>query len=151
RLGLAELGHPGDPRDLGNDVLTTGDAQVDRIARGEAQLVDGVDVTRVGDRDLQAVAGQRDRDGDSALERPDGDAVGQLGRYGGTGDVDVGQAVAPGECHADTFCRGDALRLERLRERAGARFPSCRCEPVAADELGDGYELGHQVGDGAET
>jgi hypothetical protein len=49
----------GGPRELANrdeDVLTRGDAELERVPRREPQLVDAVEIRRVGNRDAQVFA-----------------------------------------------------------------------------------------------
>jgi hypothetical protein len=53
--GAERLRRAGEPAQLVRDVLARRDAQRDRLAAGEPQRVDPVDVLRVGDRDAEGV------------------------------------------------------------------------------------------------
>ena len=49
--GAEGLGGADEPADLGEDVVARRDGELERVARREPELVDAVDVGRVGDRD----------------------------------------------------------------------------------------------------
>ena len=51
--GAEGLGRADEPAELDHDVVARGDAELEREARREPELVDRVDVRRVGDRDAQ--------------------------------------------------------------------------------------------------
>ena len=66
--GAERLGGAGEPAELGEDVVARGDAELERVARREPQLVDPLDVAGIGDRDAQRAVLERVRDRDDALE-----------------------------------------------------------------------------------
>ena len=150
RLGLEHLRSPRDLADLGEDVVAARNADLDRVAAGEPELVDAVDVARVGDRDPEPVALPRDGDRDDALERQQRDELGRVRRHPLLLEVDERQVVAPGERSRDALGLSVALVAQRLGERAGAGTASGRGEPVAWDDLGRRDELGDEIGDGVE-
>ena len=63
------------PLELGHDVVARRDAELERVLRREPQLVDGMEVPGIGDRDAEDVVVDRVRDGDRALERLDRDQL----------------------------------------------------------------------------
>ena len=99
---VVEDGGEGDVRpaqapDLDHDVLERRDGELDREPRGQAQLVDPVDVVGIGERDPQRVLVDRVGDRADPLEHGERDELGRLGRDAGHGQVDERQAVALGE------------------------------------------------------
>ena len=76
RLGLHRLALAGEALELRQDLLTVCDADLDGVPGREPQLVDAVDVLRVGDGDAQLVVGAGHRHGDHALQRLQRDQLG---------------------------------------------------------------------------
>ena len=77
-----------EPLQLGEDVVARRDDELERVLRGQAELVDGVQVPGIGDRDPQDVALELVRDRDRALERLHRD---QLRRVDGDADAPGGR------------------------------------------------------------
>ena len=98
--GIHRLGGARQPADLGEHVFSRGDEELDRVPRGEAELVEAVHVLRVGDRDLEvaAVGGERDRA--DALEHRQRDDLRRLGVDARDREVDERQLVLLGERRA---------------------------------------------------
>ena len=78
RAGAERLRGARQPAQLGEDVLARGDAELERIAGREPELVEALDVPRLGDRDAQRAAVERERDRDDALEHGQRDQLGGL-------------------------------------------------------------------------
>ncbi len=118
------------------------------MAGAEAELIDAVQVGRVGDRDHEGVAAEPVRDGDDALEHVQRDeACGRLVHFR-EGEVDEGELMAGGEDPGDAVARGDALLDERLGEGAGLPSASADdCELVGRHELRGGEQVGHELGE----
>ena len=125
----------GAPLELGEDVVAARDPEIDLVARREPELVDAVDVAGVGDRDAQPVVARDDRDRDDALQCPQRDELGGVGRDALFLEIDEREAVAAGERPCDAVDLRVALVPERLGERAGACPAARGREPVARDEL----------------
>ncbi len=132
------------PLELGQDVVSGGDAEIERMLRREAKLVDGVQVPGIGDRDLEDVALERVRHRHGALERLHRD---QLRRVDGDPDgmeVDDRKVVPDGQHAGDAVGGRDALVDQRLRDRRAVRPPAhgrararrARREPCARADRG---------------
>ena len=144
-LGLVEVGdvadergvhRPGgtrEPPQLGEDVVLGGDEELDRQARGEAQLVEAAHVLRVGDRELEvgAVGGERNRAG--ALEHRQRDRLRRLGVDAGDGEVDERQADT-----ARPACARRRARSRAPRRRAPARTTRRPARRRTASTFSDG-------------
>ena len=78
-------------------VLERRDGELDRQPRGQAQLVDPVDVVGVGERDPERVLVDRVGDRADPLEHGERHELGRLGRDAGHRQVDERQPVALGE------------------------------------------------------
>ncbi len=65
---LPHLACPNDAAKLELDVLRGGDDELERVAGGEAKLVDRLEVRRIGDRDSQLAVLERERKRERALE-----------------------------------------------------------------------------------
>ena len=76
--GAERLGCARHPAQLDEDVLARGDAEVERVARREPELVDPVQVARIGDGDPQRAVVERVRDRDDALEDVQRDLLGRV-------------------------------------------------------------------------
>ena len=77
--GAEGLGRADEPPDLGLDVVARRDGELDGEPRRDAQLVDRVDVARIGDGDAQHVAVDRVRDRVDALEHVERNLLRRLG------------------------------------------------------------------------
>jgi len=120
RLRLAELGVASELLDLVEDVVPYGDDQVEAIACRQPQLVDRVDVPRIGDCDTEPVSDQGDRNGVSPLERRH--------RNGACG---VHRNAEPpssmNSSHTAGESRGDAVRL--CNPSSARASPASLCRP----------------------
>ena len=147
--GAERLGGARHPAQLDEDVLARGDAEVERVARREPELVDPVQVARIGDGDPQRAVVERVRDRDDALEDVQRDLLGRVLVDAREREVDERDLIADGERARDSLGRRDALVDDRLRERALAGAPSDHRELVLRDETGRREqvddELGHRV------
>ena len=113
------------------DLLDGRDPDLERVARGQPQLVDRLDVRRVGDGDAEAVAGDLVRDRLGALEDVRGDRLGGELLHAGR-EVDVRQVVALGElARLVAGCGG-----RRLDARPGQQQLRARAEALVHDRLG---------------
>ena len=122
RAGAEGLGGARHPAQLGEDVLARRDAEVERVAGREPELVDAVQVAGVGDGDRSAPSVERVRDRDDALEHVQRNLLrGVPRRRPSSARSTSGDLVADGERAGDPLGRGDALVDDRLRERALAR------------------------------
>ena len=119
--GADRLGGAHEPLELGEDVVARRDAELERVLRREPELVDRVQVPRVGDRDLEHVVLDRVRDRDGALERLHGDQLRGVDGDADGREVDDREVVAHGEHARDPVGGRDALVDERLRDRRAAR------------------------------
>jgi hypothetical protein len=137
RARAERFGGASETADLGKDVLACRDAQVERVTRRDPQLVDRLDVARIGESDLQRSVRERVRHRDDALEHMQWDLVGGLVVDAREREVDEGHLVASGERTRDAFARRDVLLDQRLRERAAlAHAAPDQRELVGRDEAG---------------
>ena len=113
------------------------DVELDRVLGGQAQLVDAVDVLGIGDRDAQLVAGEREGDGDDALQHAQLDEYRGVRRDPRLGEVDHGQVVPARDRPRDALRLGVPVVEQRLRERAaaGASRARPRAGPPEADSV----------------
>ena len=108
---------------LGANVVSGRDDELERVLRGEAELVDRVQVAGVRDRDAENVALELVRDGHRTFERLYRD---QLGRFDGDADgreVDDRKVMTHGKHAGDSVGGRDALVDQRLRERCSVDGP----------------------------
>ena len=136
--------------DLGEDVVATRDAELDRVAAREPELVDPVDVARVGDRDPEPVAVAGDRDRDDPLQGEQGHELACIRGDALRLEVDEREVVAPRERTGDALGLCVALVAERLGQRAGAGATAGGGEPVAGDDLGRRDEIRDEIRDRLE-
>ena len=139
-----------DPAQLDEDVLARGDAELERVARRQPQLVDSVQVARVGDGDPQRPVFERVRDRGDALEHVQRDLGGRLLVDAGERQVDERDLIADGERARDPLGRRDALVDDRLRKRALAGAAADERELVRGDEAGGGEQVDDQLGHGVD-
>ena len=104
------------------------------IAGREPELVDSVQVSRVGDRDAQRPVLERVRDRDDALQHVQRNLLGSLLVDAREREVDERDLVADCERAGDPFRRRNALVDDRLGERALAGTTAHECELVRRDE-----------------
>ena len=133
------------PAQLGEDVLARGNAEIERVAGREPELVEAVQVAWIGDGDPQRAVVERVRDRDDALEDVQRDQLGGFLRDAGQSKVDDGDLVANGERASDPLGRRDPLVDDRLRKRALARPATHDRELVRRDEVGGGEQVDHQL------
>ena len=115
RLALANLAP-----ELDLDVLARRDPDLERVTRREAELVDRLDVRRVGDRDLQDVALEGVRECDRTLEHVDRNLV---ERRSCRSPPPPGRRTA---CGASRRARAPGRsRARRLRRREPSRASRC--------------------------
>ena len=91
------------------------DRELERVLRRETELVDRVQVSGIGDDDLEHVVLEGVRNRDRALERVHGDELRRVGRDADRRDVDE-RKVVPGGEHP-----GDAVRRRRRPPRSARR------------------------------
>src|SRR5438105_15700066 len=83
--------------DLGEDVIATGDSELDRVPRCDPQCGDGLDVARIGDRDVKRAVDEQVRDRDKALEDVDGNLLQSVLGHARGGEIDERQAMSERE------------------------------------------------------
>src|SRR5581483_3312078 len=112
----------------------------------QAQLVDAVQVRRVGDGDAQRAVVEGVRDRRAALEHVRRDLLGGVVVDAREAEVDEGELVACGEHARDAVARRDAFLDERRRERAGLLRAAAReREPVLRNELRRGEQVDDEL------
>ena len=147
RLGLGHLGLLGETLELVGDVLAVGDEELDRVPRGDLELVDAEDVRRVGDRDLELLAVERHGYRDNAAQGAKRDQLGRTHWDPGVRELEVGQSVTACERPRDPRSLCGAFVVQRLGERPCSGAPTGRGKPIAGDEIGELDELGDEIGD----
>ncbi len=141
------LGCTDEPLDLDEDVLAGGDAELERVAGGEPQLVDPVDVARIGDRDLQVAVCERVRHRDDTLEHVQRYDLRRLVVDLDEREIDQRQTVPAGERARDPLARGDPFVDDRLGQRA---LPAARTDArqlVRRQEARGGDQVGNELGE----
>ena len=151
RLRVVDLGAALQALELGEDLVTPGDGEVEVVPRGEPELVDREDVRGVRERDEETAVAEGDGNRGNALQRPRRDLLERVTRRTLLLEVDVGKPVAPCERTSDAFRLRVALVDERLGERAdaGARLGSG--EPIARDDLERADQIGDEIGERREA
>ena len=145
------FGGPRQPSELVGDLLAGGHAQGDRLAAGEPQRIDAVDVLRVGDRHAERVAlvGVRDRV----------DLFEDVQRYRAGGnridsdraELDHGEAMLCRDDPCDRLARGKPLVDQHLDHREVLRLLPQDGElgfgdqPGRLEQVDD--QLAHELGD----
>jgi len=117
---------------------------------GKPELVDPVDVLGIGHGDAEAVADERERDGNCALEHAQLDHGGRVGRDARLRQVDDRQAAAAGDRTRDALGLGVAVLEERLGEGTASGATARGGNPVGGEQLGGGEEVGDELGDGVQ-
>ena len=133
------------PAQLQHDVLARGDAEVERVAGREPELVDSVQVAGVGDGDPQRAVLERVRDRGDALEHVQRDLLGRVLVDAREGEVDEGDLVADGERAGDSLRRRDALVDDRLCQRALSGPSADHRELVLRDEACRGEQIDDEL------
>jgi hypothetical protein len=140
------VGDAADPLELRENLVPGSDADRKLVAGGKAQLVDCLNVLRVGERDVEDVALQPVRERDRTLEHVRGDQCACVAGDATGAEIDEREAVECGQHSRDALARGETLFDQRLGERAPGRPPAHECEPVGRDELGRRDQVGNQLG-----
>ena len=135
RAGAERLGGADELADSREDVVARGDAELERVARREPELVDAVQVRRVGDGDAQHAVLERVRNRDDALEHVQRDLSRGFLVDADEREVDERQLVPGREDPRDALARGDAFLDERR-----ASEPCC-ARPRASASLSAGTSL----------
>ncbi len=137
--------------ELGLDVLAAGDADVEWEARREAELVDRVDVRRVGDRDAKRAVVEEVRDRDDALQNVERHLLRSLVVDRVDCEIDERQLEAGRERTRDALAGRDALIEDRLGQRAALLGAATdERELVGRDEARRGQEIDHELGHGVD-
>ena len=124
-----------------------GDPDLEREAGREPELVDRVDVRRIGDRDAERAVVEGVRDRDDALEHVELHLLRRLVVHRVDREVDERELEASGERAGDALARRDALVEDRLRERTSLLGATAdERELVGRDEAGGGQEVDHELG-----
>ena len=144
RTSAERLRGAAEAADLRQDVVARGDAEVDRVAGRELQLVDRIDVAGVGDRDAERPVVELVRDRDQTLEHVQGHEPRRLGVDAGQRQVDERHVEAGREHARDALGGGIPLVDDRLRERAA--LPGRAAQDVEL-VLGEQCRRGQEVGD----
>ena len=100
---------PREPANLEQDVFFGGDRELDCISCGEAELVDRVDVLRIGDRDREDFVLEGERDRADAFEHLQRDLLGRFGIDPDHREVDERHP----EARRELAGRGDVRRSRR--------------------------------------
>ena len=139
------LGGSNEPLKLGEDVVTRCDGELERVLRREAELVDGVEIPGIGDRDLEHVALECVGHGRGAFQRLYGNQLRGVDRHVQRRQVDDREVVTHGEHPSDavrgrrafldkSLCdrcaAGGSLAHERERIRGDQRGPLEEVEDV---------------------
>ena len=138
---VQRLGRAREAPDLGRDVSLGGDVEFDRVACGEPELVESAHVLRIGDRDLQRRAGERERQGAHALQHGERDGLARLCVDADDGEVDERQVELLGERTGDSERARHAFVDQRLREGAAERAGAHGLELVLGQQTGVADEL----------
>ena len=116
RPGAEGLGGARHAAQLGEDVLTRCDPELELEAGREPELVDAVQVSGVGDGDAQHAARQLVRNRDDALQHVQRNLFRGVSRDARQSQVDESDLVADSERASDPRRRSDALVDDRLGE-----------------------------------
>ena len=143
--GAERLGRSRQAADLGQDVVPRRHGELERITRGEPQLVDSLDVARVGNSDLQGAVLERVRNGSQPLENVQRDLASGLLRDTCESQVDHRHLVARCEGARETFARGEILLHERVRERAHAGGSPDQGQLVRRNQAGGCDQVGDEL------
>ena len=136
RAGAERLGGADELADRAHDVLARGDAELERMAGGEPELVEAVQVRRVTHGNLEAAVLEGIRDRADSLEHVQrqlsrGVLVDRDDR-----EVDERELMTGGKHPCDALARGDALLDEGRAERASLlRTAAGQGELVLRNEL----------------
>ena len=130
------------------DVLGRRDDEVDRESRCEPQLVDRLDVRRVGDRDGQPVVLDPVRKRARALEHGRGNDLDRARVDRLVSELDERQVEPLREAESKEGRRDEPLVDERLRQRPLACATQGLAEPVAGHEPRRVEQVGDELRDG---
>ena len=149
RLRRQRLARTQHPLDLGQDLVARSDTQLDLMAGRQLQLVDAADVRRIGDDDVQALAGDLVGQSDDAFEHVDGNGGGSVRRDLHIAERDQRQVemrgLNLGHPRSGNGAVLDQSRDERARGASlGARFGKL----VGSDEPGGFEQVSEQLGEG---
>ena len=123
------------------------DRELERVPRREPELVDRMQVPRIGDGDLEHVVLEGVRNRDRALERVHRDELRRVGGDADRREVDERQVMARREHARDAVRRRGALLDQRIRDRrAVGRAPADERERVGPDELGRAEQVEDELG-----
>ena len=132
--------------ELDEDVVARGHAEVERVTRREPELVEPVQVPRVGERDPEHLALDRVRDRDHALQHVQRDLRRRVLVDPGEREIDVRHLVAERQRARHALRRCDSFVDDRLRERAAARTAADERELVGRHEARCGEEVDDELG-----
>ena len=147
RLHRQRLARTQHPLDLGQDLFARGDAQLDLVVSRQLQLVDTADVRRVGDGDVQALAGDLVGQCDDALEHVNGNCDGGVGRDLLFAENDQRQVEVRGLNLGHPLRGNDAVLGKSRDERTrGTGLGACFPEFVGGDQSGGFEQVSEQLG-----
>jgi hypothetical protein len=136
-----------DAADLDEDVLARRHGELERVARGEPQLVDSLNVLGVGDRDPQRAVVERVGNRDQPLENVQRDLATRLDGNARQRQVDERHVVTRGQRLGDALARGDVVLDQRMGERAHPGRAADHGQLVRRDEPGGGDQVRDELGE----
>ena len=144
-----------DAPELELDVLGGGDPDLERVPRGDAQLVDRLNVPRVRDGDVEPVVLELVRDGDRALEHVRRNGLGSSLVDSFRGKIDRRKVGMIGLNAPERARRGGRRRVrgrvgepfvdERLGDRPGAGSRAGSSQPVSRNQAGRLEQVGDEL------